>query len=98
MSSLQITVENAAIISEQLAEIMTNVNSGNGTLGRLIKDTSIAENINQTIVNLKKSSKGLDENMEAAKHNFFLRGYFNKKAKAAEKKKQEAAKKRENKK
>lgn len=98
MSSLQITVENAAIISEQLAEIMTNVNSGNGTLGRLIKDTSIAENINQTIVNLKKSSKGLDENMEAAKHNFFLRGYFNKKAKAAEKKKQEAAKKREKKK
>ncbi|MFZ4739883.1 MAG: MlaD family protein [Bacteroidales bacterium] len=98
MSSLQITVENAAIISEQLAEIMTNVNSGNGTLGRLIKDTSIAENINQTIVNLKKSSKGLDENMEAAKHNFFLRGYFNKKAKAAEKKKLEAAKKREKKK
>ncbi|MFZ4398931.1 MAG: MlaD family protein [Bacteroidales bacterium] len=94
MSSLQITADNAAIISEQLAEIMININNGNGTLGRLIQDTNIAENINQTIVNLKRSSKGLDENMEAVKHNFFLRGFFNKKAKAAEKKKEAAEEKK----
>ena len=54
-------------------------------LGRLIQDSTIAENINQTIVNLKKSSKGLDENMNAAKENFLLRGYFKRKEKAAEK-------------
>jgi phospholipid/cholesterol/gamma-HCH transport system substrate-binding protein len=41
------------------------------------------------MANLKKSSKGLDENMEAAKHNILLKGYFNKKKRAAEKKKQE---------
>lgn len=87
MASLNITAANAAIITNQLAEIMTNINQGKGTLGRLIQDKTIAENINQTIVNLKKSSKGLDDNMEAAKHNFLLKGYFNKKAKAAEKKK-----------
>ena len=52
---------------------------GNGTLGRLIRDSTISENINQTIINLRKSSKGLDENMEAAKSNFLLKGYFNKK-------------------
>jgi phospholipid/cholesterol/gamma-HCH transport system substrate-binding protein len=86
IASLQVTAENAEVISYQLAEIMTNINGGNGTLGRLIQDTTIAENLNQTIVNLKKSSKGLGENMEAAKHNFLFRGYFKKKEKAAEQK------------
>ncbi len=94
MASLQVTAGNAEIISQQLAEIMLKINSGNGTLGRLIQDSTIAENINQTIVNLKQSSKGLDENMEAAKHNILLKGYFNKKAKAAEQKKNDAEKKR----
>src|SRR5436190_7841565 len=86
IASLNVSAWNAGIITEQLAEIMTKINSGNGTLGRLIQDSTIAENINQTIVNLKKSSKGLDENMEAAKHNFLLKGYFNKRAKAEQKK------------
>ena len=91
MASLQVTADNAAIVSLQLAEIMTKVNSGNGTLGRFIQDSTIAENINQTIVNLKKSSKGLDENMHAAKENFLFRGYFKRKEKAAEKIKADSA-------
>jgi phospholipid/cholesterol/gamma-HCH transport system substrate-binding protein len=85
MASLLVTADNAAIISDQLAEIMIKVNGGKGTIGRLIQDTSIAENLSQTMVNIKKSSKGLDENMQAAKHNFLLKGFFNKKAKAAQK-------------
>ena len=86
MSSLKVTAENAEIITQELAEIMMKINSGDGTLGRLIQDTTIARNIDQTIINLKKSSKGLDENMEAVKHNFLLKGFFNKKARAADKK------------
>ena len=89
ISSLQVTAGNAEVISYQLADIMTKINGGEGTLGRLIQDTTIAENLNQTIVNLKKSSKGLDENMNAAKHNFLFRGYFKKKEKAAEAKAEE---------
>lgn len=84
MASLKVTAGNVEIITQQLAEIMLKINGGNGTLGKLIQDTTIAENLNQTIVNIKKSSKGLDENMEAAKHNFLFRGYFKKKQKAAE--------------
>ena len=87
MASLQVTAANAEIISQQLAEVMHKVNGGEGTLGRLIQDTTIAENLNQTIVNLKTSSKGLDENMKAVNHNFLLKGYFKKKAKEAEEKK-----------
>lgn len=89
MASLKITAGNAQVITSQLSEIMVNINHGKGTLGRLIQDKTIASNIDQTIVNLKNSSKGLDENMEAAKHNIFLRGYFNKKAKAEAQKKKD---------
>lgn len=94
MASLQVTADNAAIISFQLASIMTKVNSGSGTLGRFIQDSTIAENINQTIVNLKESSKGLDENMNAAKENFLFRGYFKRKDRAAEKIKFDSVEKR----
>ena len=85
ISSLNVTAGNAEIITYNLAEIMQKINSGNGTLGRLIQDSTIAENLNQTMANLKNSSKGLNENMEAAKHNILLKGYFNKKRKEKEK-------------
>jgi phospholipid/cholesterol/gamma-HCH transport system substrate-binding protein len=94
MSSLQVTADNAAIVSLQLAEIMTKVNSGSGTLGRFIQDSTIAKNISQTIMNLRKSSKGLDENMNAAKENFLFRGYYRRKEKAAEKIKNDSVEKK----
>jgi phospholipid/cholesterol/gamma-HCH transport system substrate-binding protein len=94
MESLQVTADNAAIISTQLAEIMININNGNGTLGRLIKDSTIAENINQTVNNLKKSSRGLDENMNAAKENFLFKGYYKRKEKEAEKIRLDSAEKK----
>ena len=93
LASLKVTAVNAEIISLQLVNMLLKINSGNGTLSRLIQDSTIAENLNQTMMNLKKSSKGLDENMKAAKHNFLFKGYFNKKAKDAEKKKKDAEEK-----
>jgi phospholipid/cholesterol/gamma-HCH transport system substrate-binding protein len=92
ITSLAITAVNFEIISGELSEIMLNINQGDGTLGRLIQDSSIAENINRTIINLRKSSRGLDENMNAAKSNFLLRGYFNRKARQAEKAEQDSLK------
>ena len=96
ISSLKITADNVAIVSYQLAEILMKVNSGSGILGRLIQDTSFAENINQTMVNLKNSSKGLEENMNAAKDNFLLKGYFKRREKAAEQRKKDAEEKMKN--
>lgn len=95
ISSLHITATNAEVISEELAEIMIKINQGNGTLGRLIQDESIAENFSQTILNLKRSAKGLNENMVAARSNFLLKGYFKKKQKDAEKQKKEKKEKDE---
>lgn len=59
MASLKETADNAAIISDQLAEVMVSVNNGDGMLGRLIKDSTMAENVNQTIWNLNKITKGV---------------------------------------
>ena len=90
MKSLQKTVAKTEVASNELGEIMTKINSGEGAIGMLLKDTTIVNNIDETIVNLKESSVGLNENMEALKHNFLFRGYFKKKAKEeAEKKRLE---------
>jgi phospholipid/cholesterol/gamma-HCH transport system substrate-binding protein len=92
MRSLETTAGNAAVASAEIGEILMKINNGEGTLGRLMNDEGMAKNIDKTLENLKSGSKKLDENMEAAKHNFLLKGYFNKKKKAEEKKKKEAEK------
>ena len=98
MVGLQATVAKTEVASDQLGEIMMKINNGEGAIGMLIKDTTIVNNIDETIYQLKESSKGLNENMEALKHNFLFRGYFKKQAKAKEleleqQKQQEAEKK-----
>ena len=90
MESLKKTVGKTEVASSELGEIMTKINSGEGAIGMLLKDTVIVNNIDETIINLKESSVGLNENMEALKHNFLFRRYFKKKAKEeAEKKRLE---------
>ena len=81
MESLQKTAAKTEVASNQLGEIMTKINNGEGAIGMLLKDTTIVNNIDETIVNLKKSSIGLNENMEALKHNFLFRGYYRRQAK-----------------
>ncbi|MBK7336832.1 MAG: hypothetical protein IPJ00_11960 [Saprospirales bacterium] len=70
MASLRVTAGYAEVVTEQLAEIMVKINSGSGTLGRLIQDTTIAQNLDQTMLNLKRSSKGLDETCRQLKTTF----------------------------
>jgi len=76
MEKLNVTAAKTEIASQELGEIMTKINSGKGSLGAFIHDTTMAANMNQTIINLQQSTRGLDENMQALKHNFFFRGYF----------------------
>ena len=58
----------------------------------------MGKSLDATLTNIQHASKGLNENMEAAKHNFLLRGYFNKKKREQEKKKKELEKRLEEKK
>jgi phospholipid/cholesterol/gamma-HCH transport system substrate-binding protein len=88
MASLKTSADNAAIITTNLADISNRISHGKGALGKLLHDTTISSNLSATMKNLKTGSEGLSQNMEAAKHNFLLRGFFKKKDR--EKKKREA--------
>lgn len=79
LASVKVTAENAEIITDELGMLLTDINDGEGTLGKLMNDEGMAEDLEKTMENLRKSSKGLNENMEAAKENFLLRGYFRRK-------------------
>ncbi len=81
MESLKKTASKTEVASNELGEIMTKINNGEGAIGLLLKDTVMVNNIDETIVNLKESSIGLNENMEALKHNFLFRGYYRRQAK-----------------
>lgn len=86
LKSIEVTALNAEVITLELSEIMEKINSGRGTLGRLIQDTSIAHNLSETMKNIKSGSQGLDQNMDAVKDNFLLRGHFRRKEREARKK------------
>lgn len=92
MRSLKTSIDNAGIITDELAQFTYKMNHGNGALSKLITDEKFANSLTKTMTNLQTGSKGLSENMEAAKHNFLLKGYFNKKKKAADKKLEEIEK------
>jgi len=69
VASLQISASNAEVVTKQLAEVMINVNQGNGTIGRLIQDSTIAENINDIIINFKELSIGSEEKLAIIMNN-----------------------------
>ena len=83
INKLKNTSDKLNSVSSQMGVTMEKVNTGNGTVNTLLTDTALANNLKESIINIKKASAGLDKNMEALKHNVFLRGYF----KSEEKKK-----------
>ena len=89
MASLNLTAANTEMTSGQMHAIMKEINEGDGTLGLLVRDTAMSGDLGQTFENLKESSKSLNENLEALKSSFLLRGYF----KRQEKKKRKAEQK-----
>jgi len=58
MKSLKTTMDNTAYITGDLAKITTNIESGKGTIGRLMMDKEWRQNIEATIINLKDGSDG----------------------------------------
>jgi phospholipid/cholesterol/gamma-HCH transport system substrate-binding protein len=82
---VKVTTNNTASITSDLAAIIKNIRDGRGTIGKLTMDNRFADNVDQSLVNIKQGSKGLKDNMDAASHSFFLKRYFRKKNKAKDK-------------
>jgi phospholipid/cholesterol/gamma-HCH transport system substrate-binding protein len=96
-NSLQGALVNLEASTNEFAKFTKSMNNGKGVLSKLVSDEQMGIKLDSTMSNLQAGTKGLSENMEAAKHNFLLKGYFNKKEKAEEKKLEELKKLEESK-
>jgi len=70
-------------ITRNIAGITEKINSSQSLVGTLLTDTVFANNVkavmknaNQTTANLELGSFSFYQNMEALKHNFLFKGYF----------------------
>ena len=94
VSALKATAVGSSQATNQLNDMIgglrRDIEAGGGTLHVLLKDTAAANNLSKSLENVKNGTYSFSEDMEALKHNFFLRGYFrrrerqNEKAKAAQ--------------
>lgn len=90
ITKLTKVADNAESLTSDLSEIVAKVNSGKGSIGRLLNNDKIARDLEGTVNQAKTTMKGvhattatLNEDLKAAQSNFLLKGFFNKKKKAA---------------
>jgi phospholipid/cholesterol/gamma-HCH transport system substrate-binding protein len=95
--------DNAGTLIDGLSQIVAKVNGGQGSIGRLLNNDKMARDMEKTVAQAKTTMKSvhattntLNEDLQAAQHNFLLKGFFNKKKKAAQAK-QDSIKKGEDK-
>ena len=89
-NSIKIMVNNLENSSTEFKKFTVNMNNGKGALSKLVSDERMGKVIDSTLTNVKTATKGMNEVIEAAKNNFLLKGYFNKKKKAEEQKREDA--------
>jgi phospholipid/cholesterol/gamma-HCH transport system substrate-binding protein len=73
--SVKEAIENTSNITSDLAKITASIESGEGTIGRLLMDRSMAQNIDSTFIKLKEGAAGLKILMEKAKSSWLLWGF-----------------------
>ena len=83
LDSSQQAIQNATRAAANLQSISAKIDGGQGTVGALVNDKQVYSNLQQTTATMNdtmtRAQAGVtdfQENMEALKHNFFLRGYF----------------------
>ncbi|MCD8741509.1 MlaD family protein [Mucilaginibacter roseus] len=90
INKLTRVADNAEKLSANLSDVVYKINHGKGSIGRLLNDDKIAEDLRGTVKQAKSTIKTVDaatvtlhEDLKAAQSNFLLRGFFKKKEKAA---------------
>src|ERR1700677_3832796 len=83
LNGSQQAIQNATQATANLDSISAKIDSGKGTAGALVNDKQLYSNLEQTtstmnatMLQAKAGVTDFQENMEAMKHNFLLRGYF----------------------
>src|SRR3984893_11413690 len=85
LDTSQKALDNATVATANLNAISGKINQGQGTIGALVNDRKIYSQLDQTTVGLRDTVNhaqagvaAFQENMDAMKQNFLLRGYFKK--------------------
>jgi len=83
LDSSQQAIQNATQATANLGSISAKIDRGQGTAGALVNDKALYTNLEQTsgamrdtMAQAQAGVTDFQENMEAMKHNFLLRGYF----------------------
>jgi phospholipid/cholesterol/gamma-HCH transport system substrate-binding protein len=83
LDTSQAALNNVTVTASNLSSITGKINQGQGTIGALVNDRKIYSQIDQTTVGLRDTVNhaqagvaAFQENMEAMKSNFLLRGFF----------------------
>lgn len=83
LDSSQQAIKNVTLATANLSSIGAKIDDGQGTVGALINDKKIYNDVDQTTIGLHdtvvKAQAGVtdfQEDMEALKNNFLLRGFF----------------------
>ncbi|WP_259071653.1 MlaD family protein [Mucilaginibacter sp. X4EP1] len=79
---LQAAANNASVMTDNLNKASSKLNNSDNAIGVLLNDPKSAAQIQSTLSNLQQSSVKLNEDLEAAQHNFLLKGFFKQKEKA----------------
>ena len=85
LDSSQVAVRNTTEATAHLNSVSAKIDSGKGTVGALVNDKDLYNNLQQSTATLHETMlqaqtgvTDFQENMEALKHNFLLSGYFKK--------------------
>jgi len=83
LDSSQQAIQNTTLATASLNSISAKIDHGEGTVGALVNDKQLYSNLqltteamHNTMVQAQAGVNDFQENMEALKHNFLLRGYF----------------------
>ena len=83
LDSSQQAIQNATRATANLDSISAKIDQGQGTAGALVNDKQLYSSLEQTantmrdtMVQAQAGVTDFQENMEALKHSFFVRGYF----------------------
>jgi phospholipid/cholesterol/gamma-HCH transport system substrate-binding protein len=82
VAQLKAAADNAKTLTDNLNTASNKLNSTDNVLGVLLNDKASAAKVQTSIDNLQQSSVKLNDDLEAAQHNFFLKGFFKDRAKA----------------
>lgn len=79
ISSASDHANNLTLQLEELSKALNkDLKNSHGFLDFLIRDSLLIQKLNSSIDHIEKGTAGFNQNMEALKHNFLLRGYFKK--------------------